>query len=457
MNEEEREAIIMYIAFVANPQPQLVSELQTLIGSDVHSTDPLLLAYGAIIATASPDLQSRMIPFLLSRLPHAEMNTSSLIHHILSLGNTGSPHVTSPLIAYLQHPELHVQLSAISALRFMTNDSQVQEALTALLSHPSVSEDHLAVVIQSLLYGIEAAKNNYQEKPFSSKLAAALGLLAMDTNNTELHSAIISYLQEFNTSESRELVEYLSSAPATDSEMYSNSTRFRRGTNWAGRNSVYNLVQPLSTRRADVRKYGYRKSYIWGKQFGVPKGNLQVAAGGFIGVSRAGDYKLFGGGKAVAHAFGRTMTVANFQVYRIKTRRATRSRLYANVMGRTLINLYQGRDSSVCKRYDRPLKRSRNFQVFSFQYPIFIYVGTLRFQLRGYVQLSVGMFVEFCDNRGSITARTGLTPTVTMTLAARAEANILVSKRYNESLPFIDVHYFSYMVFNAVSLQRTCC
>ena len=427
MNEEEREAIIMYIAFVANPQPQLVTELQTLIGSDVHSTDPLLLAYGAIIATASPDLQSRMIPFLLNRLPHAEMNTSSLIHHILSLGNTGSPHVTSPLIAYLQHPELHVQLSAISALRFMTNDSQVQEALTAHLSNPDVSEDLLVVVIQSLLYGIEAAKNNYQQKPFSSKLAAALVLSAMDTNNTELHSAIISYLQEFNTSESRELVEYLSSAPATDSEMYSNSTRFRRGTNWAEKNSVYDLVQPLSTRRADVRKYGYRKSYIWGKRFGVKQGNLQIAAGGLIGVSKAGDYKLFGRAKAVGHAFGRTKTAVDFLVLREKGKRKTHSKLYAYVLGKTLINVDVTRDSSVCKRYSKPLKSTRRFTIFRFRYPIFIFVGTLSFNLRGYIQLRVGMFVKFCENRGSITANAGLTPTISMTLEAGAEVNILVS------------------------------
>ena len=86
-------------------------------------------------------------------------------------------------------------------------------------------------------------------------------------------------------------------------------TRNRRGTNWDEYNSVYNLVASQSSRRADESHYPYHKAYIWGKHFGVPKANIQIAAGGFIGVSAPEDYKVFGRAKAVGHAFGKTKTL----------------------------------------------------------------------------------------------------------------------------------------------------
>ena len=55
-NDDELEAIVMYIAMLANPQPQMVNTLEKLLSSDVHSTDSLLLAYSAIIPKTSPEL-----------------------------------------------------------------------------------------------------------------------------------------------------------------------------------------------------------------------------------------------------------------------------------------------------------------------------------------------------------------------------------------------------------------
>ena len=416
----------MYIAFAENPHPQTVSRLEVLINSNQMLTDPLLLAYGALISKASPELQQRMVLFLLKRLPHAEGNDSSLIHLILSLGNTESPHVTSSILDYLQHPELHVQLSSIHALRYATNDTAVQKALIALLSQPGASDDHLAVVIQSLQYGIEHAKNNYQVKPYCSKLATVLCLLAINSENNELIAGVANYLENFYTQESDQLIQIMRSAKASGYKNL-NSTRFARGTNWAASNSVYNLVASLSSRRADIRNYPYRKSYIWGKKFGVKKGNVQIAAGGFLGVSRRGDYKIFGRAKAVGRAFGRTKTALDVLVLRQKGRTSTRSRLYAYVIGKTLINLNIRQDSTVCKRYSKPLHRPRNYRLFSFGINIFIYVGTIRISLSAYVKLDTEMYIQFCDNRGSATAAAGLTPTITMTIRASATANILVS------------------------------
>ena len=424
IDEEEQRCIVTYIAFATNPQPQMISELENRIGNDTHSTDPLLLTYGALVAKASPDLQQRMTLFLLSRLPQAETNSSSLIHHILSLGNTESHQVTSSLTDYLQHPDHHVQLSSIYALRYATSDSLVQKALTTLLSQSQVSDEHLATVLQCLLYGLEHASNTHTQTPFKIELATELTSSVMNTDNEELQQALIKYLHQVNNEESMDLVRLITSTHTSTS--YSNSTRLRRGTNWAENNAVYNLISPHSTRQDDVRHYGYRKAYIWGKKFGVEEGNIQVAAGGFIGASTTGEYKVFGRAKAVGHAFGRTATAIDFLVLREKRSTSTSTRLYAEIIGKTLLNINNNFMNNLCGSYSRRLYNTNKYTLFKFEFPIFIYVGTLTFSIAGYVRLNSNLNLEFCLTTSSLSAEAGLDTTITMELQAEASATLLV-------------------------------
>ena len=420
---EEQRSIVTYIAFATNPQPQLISKLENRIGNDAHSTDPLLLAYGALVAKASPDLQQRMTLFLLSRLPQAEINSSSLIHHILSLGNTESHQVTSSLTDYLQHPDHHVQLSSIYALRYATSDSLVQKALTTLLSQSQVSDEHLATVLRCLLYGIEHASNTHTQTPFNIDLATALTSSVIQTDNEDVHRTLVHYLQVINTAESRNLLKSMTT-PHKDG--YSNSTRSRRGTNWDEYNSVYNLVASQSSRRADESRYPYHKGYIWGKQFGVPKANIQIAAGGFIGVSALGDYKVFGRAKAVGHAFGKTKTAVDVQVLREKTSTSASTKLYVEIVGKVLISVNENSKYTECRTYSRPLYE-RKYTLFNFGIPIFVFVTTIRFYLAGHIRLSSQLDLEFCKKSNSVTAAAGLVTTLTMELEAGASANLLVS------------------------------
>ena len=423
---------MIYIAFTENPQPQMISELEERIGDDVHSTDPLLLAYGALVAKASPDLQQRMTLFLLSRLPLAETNSSSLIHHVLSLGNTESHQAASSIVGYLQHPDHHVQLSSIYALRYATSDSVIQKALTTLLSQPHVSDEHIATLLQCLIYGLEHASNNHIEKPFNNDLGSALLSSLMDTDNKELHLALFRYFQLINSAESRNLLKLMTSP--SEGAAYSNSSRLRRGTNWADSNALYNLVSPLATRRNDIRVYPYHKAYIWGKKFGVSKGNVQIAAGGFVGVSRSWGYKIFGRGKAVGHAFGKTKTAVDFLIHSERSSRSSRTtitRLYVQILGKTLVNVNQNSQKALanientCRKYGRPLS-SHKYTLFNFRFSVFIYVGTLSFNIAGYVKLNTNLYVQFCLRAGSLTAEAGLGAGISMELQAGATANLLV-------------------------------
>ena len=97
------------------------------------------------------------------------------------------------------------------------------------------------------------------------------------------------------------------------------------------------------------------------------------------------------------------------------------------VAGKTLSNIDKRQPSSVCKRYDTALFKKKTYSLFKLSHSIFVYVGTLKFTVKGSVEMSGGAFMEFCDNRGSVTATLGLTPTVTFKVTAGASANILVS------------------------------
>ena len=427
VNEEEVETVIIYIAMVANPHPQLITKLENLITSDVHSGDPLLLVYGAIVSRASPELQQRMTLFLINRLAQAETNSTSLIHHILSLGNTASPRITSFLIDYIGHPERDVQLTSILAMRFLMNEPAIQKSLKELLSQPEATEEHLTMIAKALLYGCEHAKMNNQEKPFSSDFAEALAISAVNTDNEELHSALTTYLKKIDTKDSLALLQRFKLVITTEiNEKYANTTRFRRGTRWDAKNKVYNLVSPLAERQNDVRSYENKLTYIWGKQFGGGDINAQVAAGGFAGVSRSGNYKLFGHAVAKANCYDRSLTFLDFLVLREKTASSTVSKLYAQVLGVTLKNINRREDSSVCKGFEEPLYEGKEYTIFEFKYSIFIVVGTLNFGLKATVQFTAGMYIDFCENHGSLTAMAGISPTLTIKVSAGGDLEILV-------------------------------
>ena len=427
-NDEEKEAVILYIALAANPHPQFVARLEGLISSDVHSTDPILLAYGAIVPRASPELQQRMVLFLTSRLPEAETNSTSLVHHILSLGNSGSPQTSTHLIDYLSHPETDIQLIAIFAMRFMMSVPAIEQSLTDFLLKPNITEDHLHAMIKSLLYGSERAAMQHQVKPYSSDLANALVVLSVNVQNKELHSLLQGYLKDIGNEHSLQLLEFMKLATSGNTdERHSNETRLRRGTRWDEPSDVYNLVSPLGTRQNDVQRYQNRLSYIWGKKFGVSDINAQFAAGGFAGVSTSGDYKLFGRAVAKAKCYDRSLTIVDFLVFRTKDSTSTHSRLYAVVMGINLINVNLRQGSSVCETISRPLYQTRKYTVFDFTYSVFVVVGTLNFRLRATLQFSAGTYVRFCDNRGSGTAAVGLSPTLTIVVSASGDLEIVVS------------------------------
>jgi hypothetical protein len=449
VNDEEWEAVAFYLALVDSPQPEFVAKLEGLISSDPHSTDPLLLVYGAIVPNASPELQHKMVLFLSNRLPEAETNSTSLIHHILSLGNSGSLNISNYLIDYLQHPETDIQLMAIFAMRSIIDHPPVEQCLKDFLVQPQLTEDHLTVMAKSLMYGCEMAMMKNQPKPYSKDLAESLVAFSTEVDNEEFHSALQDYLKAVDTQDSFELLQLMKIVTSGKAnETVANATRFERGTTWNARNSLYDLVSSFSERNSDVIKYRQKLSYIWGKRFGAKKINVQVAAGGFAGVSSAGDYKLFGRAVAKAQFYNRGGTIIDFLVLRQKTARATISRLYIVFLGRTLMNFHRVRDPTSCTTIPKNLYNGRRYPLFTFGTGVFVVIGTLQIRLSSFMQFTAGMYIKFCDHHGKATAATGLTPTLTITVSASgyldiaklAKAGVTLSATFNyQVLPEVSV------------------
>ena len=57
---------------------------------------------------------------------------------------------------------------------------------------------------------------------------------------------------------------------------------------------------------------------------------------------------------------------------------------------------------------------------------MFVVVGNLNFNLKATVQFNSGLYVQFCENYGSLTAGAGLSPTITIEVSASGDFEIIV-------------------------------
>ncbi len=342
-DKKERNTLITFIAFLRNASSSFVSQLEKRIGPYSQSTDTLLLAYGALASTASPEVQNQIVHFLQSQLNAAQDDPVVLVHIIHSLGNTGCNTTVNILIGFLSDSNRSVKLAAINALRKHMNNILVQTKFVSMVREPNISPEDFEAILQTLMFGFEHQKLNrlgYTEDP---NLLSSLVSTAVKLGNSNLQQLLIGYLLDLNTIEShRHLVNLHTWVPAPGPGGNDTNARSRRGTVWDESNSLYNLVASYSSRSSDVQTYPYHKAYILAKHLGVDKLNLKVAAGGFVGVDVAGNYfKLFGKAVGQGYAFGYTSTAFNAEILVEKEHTNWHVKLYAQVAGHVLVDIDQ--------------------------------------------------------------------------------------------------------------------
>ena len=434
-NPKEKNTIIVYIALANKPAPEFITGIEELIVDRDSDADPLLLAYGALASKVAPELHQHMVSFLTQKLMEAQSDDEfSTTHIIHSLGNTDSQHTIDTLLPYLKHTSMDIQLASVNALRWNINDQQVQNAFLEKLRSAYLTEEEVEAIAKTLIEGYKqpSASGRMGQKAdikISEEVVDALATAALQFNSPSLHQIVGQCIELFNQERLDNFVRDVNGMYTwSDSKQLLTNGRKRRGTDWDQYNSVYNLVEDYSTRRRDVITYPHHRAYIWGKTLGVSNLNAQIAAGGFSGVSSDGrKYKLFARGVVRGNAFRRSLTAVDAQILRQKDSSRIRWRIYAKVVGYTLVN-QGGIESPGCRSRKWPLANSGNIRLFRFSYRVFIYVGYLHFSVQVNARLGVTFEVAFCERISKFEISAGLVPSATLTASAEASATLLVSK-----------------------------
>lgn len=423
VDNEEKQKVLYQLAFVENPQPEMVETLEGLLSANPSPNDPVLLAYSSIVSKASPELQKQMVSFLLGQLPDVDFDERALNHHILALGNTESPIVIEYLQEYLNHPYQSTQLTAIYSLRSFLHNTSVQNLLEKVLNDPETTEAHVAMIAQTLLHGLQEAVQKKAPKPYPANLVHTLVIKTATIGDEELYSTVFSYLEEMNTQETHDLLRFLNIVKSPDP----NSLRTKRGANWVDEDPAYNIIEPLDERKKDIKTYSYYYSYLWGVIVGVEDLNLNLGVGAFVGVADEGGYKVFGRAVAQGKAFDKKAYFLEFTALRKKSHESTETILYGKVAGKVLVDIHDIHESHVCYTYTKPIYEGPMYTVFDFTYPIYVKVATVDVKLKVTTQFEVGLEVAFCDRMWNWTAGIQLTPIVTMNIHAEGDFTIIVS------------------------------
>ena len=415
LSGEERNSLIVAIASLSSPSLELIRELEDMIVESSKTTN-LLLVYGALVANAAPDMEYEMVSFLVDQIPEDAINNLEvLIHLIHALGNTKSQLAVQYIIQYTDHDDEAVRLTAVTALRFFTGMSIVQEQLFNVLLQNS-TESLVSVLIDALSEGVEISR----EMTINEDLIALLTNLTISFDNRDLHVDLIRFLKTVGTTETLALAHIL--------EMNTFDSRQRRqatGTSyWPSTYSPYSLISSSSSRLSDYNTFPTNRAYLTeykiGKTTGTYKLYLQAVAGFFAGVNQNYDFKVFGKAVLRGYVFNRVRTIIKVEGSLRKLNGYNRGKLYVSIGNLVLYDFDTYVSLSYTKYYSiSPIWRT----LFSFDHPLIVYGVSLDLDISVRIRLSGSLALSVAP-RG-IGAHGTLS--ITSTATASAEASLTLN------------------------------
>ena len=398
---------------------EFVAGLQQLLLTmeDSVEKDSLLLSFGALASNAQPDVEFAIATFLVQQISSVNDNDIS-VHLLLAMGNTGSNHVVTTIIDYVNHPSKEIQKAALQALVKFTYLKQVQSSLGELLAS-GPDEEILNIVTKILIEGQLYAEEMDIEISMesSSPMLSSLVTAVLRTNDTELIGHVSLYVRKVGGERALSLLNQL-------------HTRLRRGSDWDASNSNYNCVASQSSRASDVSTYPKHKAYIYGKRLGTSDVNMKVAGGVFLGTSNdCNNMKAFARACAQANVFTESRNLAEIELSAQKSGSTISGRGYAQVGGTTLLNYAGSVDATYCLSYERSLYESRR-RLFRFSYSIWIYAGYVEASISLYLSLTASFDAEMCASLNVnelLSGDTGIVPQASLTLEGSASYTFVVS------------------------------
>ena len=262
--------------------------VNTVISSIPSNDDVIILVLGALARNSNIKIQKIVVDELLRRLNAvlSSSNTEAMSIVIYALGNTGSKTAIFPLLSILQYDDIDIQIAAIRSLGSHLDEPIVQKGIINSLR--LTDEDKVLEEILKIL--IDAFENMILTNP-SKELIGALINSAIQLESPNLYELLAKYLHQVNTDEVDIYIDLLKQQHnygdlqrEVISDVHTNESRVKRGSDWDQYYSDYDVVASYSQRRSDVTNYPNHRAYIWGKTFGVDKLNMKVGVGAFAGI-----------------------------------------------------------------------------------------------------------------------------------------------------------------------------
>ena len=313
LNEDERIVLLLHIALLPYVHPSTVKYLEKYLQLS-NDTYQLLLSFAAL--GRHSNVEDTIVDVLSRKLEKAiktyqiTNDSSTVVHIIHALGNTGSKKMIPLLLTFLSSDQLSLQLPAIDALRTVSHDDKVQKAFIQLVKDSS-SVVPIVEVIESLLFPFKQSVYFSEDPKDAGNSSTEKDLMEVMVNeaikfhNDDLNKRLTIYLNFVDTPEAQQLLSKLQTAV----------TRLKRAytTNWNDGNSIFNLVASQSSRTTDEQNYPCHQAYLWGVKLGRSKLHANAAAGIFGGVSSSGSHKLFVKGVAEVYVYGRTYKIIDVE------------------------------------------------------------------------------------------------------------------------------------------------
>ncbi|KAL5502594.1 hypothetical protein EMCRGX_G009395 [Ephydatia muelleri] len=394
-DSKERNALIVQLAFVPKVNPYVLSLIEDMIKSSNTRSDPLVLTYGALASSLSPQLQSRALQFLRNCTDRNDDDT--YVHLIHAMGNMESNLTDEHLINSLSHDNPSVRLAAIYALRHRTEWPEVQRSLLhTLLSFPS--KDVTDMILKTLIAGAECS--SYPETVNDFLFTQ---LLAATESDVEQSAMLARYVRLLGPTSPKDWIQIMSS-------------RNRRGTNWNEDKKLYDLVLDYNTRGDDVRSYPSHKAYLWAKSIGNSKIMLDAAFGAFVGFGagneeQKGGFKLFAKGVVRGSAFGHSKTA--FEALILSENKhgsgVVHNQVYLSILGKVFLE--KNKEITSCSPWKISPPKPLYFPLLDFRSKVFICIGFVNFKVTVDVKLKLEAGLTACVGE-CISGEATLTPTI---------------------------------------------
>ena len=396
ISSKERNTIILAIASLPTPSYQLIQMLEDLINESEETTN-LMLVYGSLVANAGPNQEEKMVAFLTDKIPvDISENAVILIHILHALGNTKSPSALEYILPYVYNGNEDVRLTSVTALRFFSGLPSVQELFLNILQK-KVSEPLVEAIIHALHDGYDYT----QDFIIDTELIDLLTKVTISLKNKYLETQLYPFLN-------------VVSPTAT-------AGRERRDTaTWNSPSQDFDIIAPLSERRADINNYPDHYGFLWTKTLGKNTGENQIyvqATGGLFAGANSGNcnFKIMGKAIVRGHVLSQDGEIINIIGRAANENGTVNGKFYVKFIGQVLLDL------NPSLPYTWPLPEIK-LCLFSISATFIVYGIPVILGFEAFANLGGNMEISsYLGTNDTTIVAAALTPSVTLTLEASTE------------------------------------